>query len=267
MRYLAFFSYCSDTQVMQCYQPILLVILDLCKKFIVLIAYIMCLLSFLASSSRTQQALQWWFRRQSMQLSLEAEKIRDGLLQESFTMRRTLELSLLDNVEISTKKSQDCLKTIENFYHCLEQLSDRLSPAYIEDSLPLAIQWVIESWRYNPNLKFQLDLPAHWRHEQPDRSQIILRALDELLRITSSELLTEISIYVSLKLQGDVGELIVHISYPDVPTLVFYSGLKDLKYLSQTFRFLTSGQCFCRRKDLTVDWYFRWVTQENRHLS
>lgn len=219
----------------------------------------MSLLWFRAYYLRTQQALQWWFRRQSMQMCRESEKIRDGLLQESFSMRRSLELSLVDNVEISTKKSEDWLKKVENLHHSLEELSDRLSPAYIEDSLPLAIEWLLTKWRSrNPRLKFEMELPAHWRHEPPDRSMVILRVLDELLRITSSELLTDISIHVSLKLQGDIGELIVHISYLDLPTLVSYYNLKDLEYLSQTFRFLTSGQCFRRRKKLSVVWYFCW---------
>lgn len=219
----------------------------------------MGLLWLLASYLRAQQALQWWSQRQSMQLFREAEKIRDGLLQESFTMRRSLELSLIDDVELSTKTSEDWLKKIQGFHYSLDQLSDRLSPAYIEDSLPLAIQCVVERWRTcNPRLKIEMELPEPWRHEPPDRSMVILRALDELLRITSSELLTEISMHISLKQQGDLGELIVHISYPNVSTLICYSRPKELQYLSQTFRFLTSGQCFCRRKKLTVAWYFRW---------
>ena len=103
----------------------------------------------------------------------------------------------------------------------------------------------------------------NWKHEPPERSLVILRVLDELLQITLSELLKNISICISLKLQGNISELIVYISYPDAPTFISYSGLKELEYLSQTFRLLTSGQCFCRSKKLTVAWYFRWVTQEN----
>jgi hypothetical protein len=227
----------------------------------------MNLLWLLASYFRTQRALQWWSQRQSIQLAHEAKKIRDGLLQESFTMRRSLELSLLE-FELSTNRRQDWLKKIDKFHHSLEQLSDCLYPAYIEDSLPLAINCVVESWQtYNQRLKFETELPRHWRHEPPERSLIILKVLDELIRIISSESLTEILIHISLKLQGKVGELMVHISYPDLTTLVFYSNLKDLEYLSQTFQFLTSGQCFRRRKDLTVAWYFRWVTQEDKPVG
>lgn len=206
--------------------------------------------------------MQWWQQRQSRRLSCEAEKIRDGLLQESFTIRRSLELSLLKEDSTSTKLNQDLLKKTEKLYHCLKQLSERLSPAYIEDSLPLAIQCVVESWQTsNSNVKIEMELPAVWRQEPLDRSLLILKILDELLQMSSSELVTELSIHISLKEQGNIGELIVHISYPDVPTLVSYWSREDLEYLSQTFQFLIAGQCCRLREELTIVWYFRWFTQ------
>lgn len=196
-------------------------------------------------------------------MSTEAEKIRDDLLQESFAIRRSLELAIGGDGSASTGISGDCLKTIENFHHSLQQLSDRLSPAYIEDSLPLAIQGVVEPWRTgNPRLKINMDLPAWWSHEPPERSLVILKILDELLRITSSELLTDILINISLTLLGNIGELSVHISYPDTSTFDANSNQKELEYLSLTFEFLTSGQCCRRNKELTAAWYFRWFRQK-----
>jgi hypothetical protein len=225
----------------------------------------MSLCCFPASYLRSQRALQWWQQRQSGRLSCEAEKIRDGLLQESFTIRRSLELSLLNEDSTSTKLNQDLLKKTENLYHCLNQLSDRLSPAYIEDSLPLAIQCLVESWqRCNSNVQIEMDLPTVWKQEPRDRSLLILRILDELLKIMLSELVTELLIHISLKQQEKIGELIVHISYPDILTLDSHWRRKDLDYLSQTFQFLTSGQCFRRREELTVAWHFRWMTQSDK---
>ena len=234
-------------------------------EIIVLIACIVSLLWVGASYVKAKQALQWWQARQSMRLFTEAEKIRDGLLQESFAMHRSLERSLADHVSLSTNSSQDWLNNIQEFYHSLKQLSDYLSPAYIEDSLPLAIQSVVEAWQTdNSRIKIEIDLPANWKHEPPDRSLIILRILDELLQITLAELLTNRLIQISLKAQGDVGELIVHISYPDRHSLLSRNNLKELEYLRQTFRFLTSGQCCRRTQGLTVVWCFRWVMQVDR---
>lgn len=215
-----------------------------------------------ASYQKSKRALQWWQKRQSRHLSCEAEKIRDGLLQESFTIRRSLELSLLNEKANSTALNQELLKKMEKLDRSLQQLSERLSPAYIEDSLPLAIHSLVEFWiSSHSNLKIEMDLPADLWQEPFERSLVILRILDELLLITGAELTTELSIHISLKHQGNVGELIVQISYPDVPTLVSYWSREDLEYLSQTFQFLISGQCCRRREELTVVWCFRWITQ------
>lgn len=236
-------------------------ILDLYQKLIVALVSVSSLFWLFGAFLRVRRALQWWSRRQSFHLLGEAKQIQDGLLQESFVLRRSLEQSLVEDVEPSAKSRQEWLKQIEKFHHDLERLSDRLSPAYVEDSLPLAIQSLVKLRQTcHPRLKIEIELPVHWRHEPPDRCLIILRALDELLQITSSKLLTE-SIRISLKLQGDLAELIVDIADPNKPTLISYSDLKELEYLSQSFRILTSGNCFCRRKYLTVAWYFQWVSQ------
>ncbi len=218
----------------------------------------MTFVRFLASYHRTQKALKWWSCRQSTKLFLEAEKIRDGLLQESFTIRRTLELLPVDHQDASVNTNQDVLKKIDNFHHSLAQLSDRLFPAYLPDSLPMAIECVLEPWETSDKqVDFNIDLPTYWRHEPAERSLIILSALEELLRITLPEGLTQTSIYINLKQQKKTGELMVQITYPDISTLALCSS-PELGYLSESFRFLTSGKCFYRSKNLSVAWYFCW---------
>jgi hypothetical protein len=235
---------------------------------IVSIALSLSLLWLVGSYLQIRRALQWWSRRLSIQLLREAENIRDGLLQDSFTMRRSLELSLGDNVEVLVKKNRDWLRQFESFHDSLGQLSDRLSPAYIEDSLPLAIQALVERWQKGSVIpvKIDLELPQHWTQEPADRSLLLLGTLDELLRITLSELLTELKILICLKRHKDMGELSVHISYPNEATLVSYSGFKELQYLSQVFQFLTSGQCFRQRRGLIVVWCFRWHSPQRGRI-
>ena len=216
----------------------------------------MTLFLFFASYFKTQRALQWWTQRQARQLSNEAEKIRDGLLQESFAIRRSLELS--NSAEISPKISLDLLNQIEQLYRSLEQLSEQIFPLYLDHSLPLAIQSLVELWRSrNPRLSWQLDLPTEWRHDCSEHRITVLKVLEELLEITSSQLSTETPVYISLKLQGNVVKLIVHTTYSDASSLI--SNAKELEYLSQTFRFLTAGRCFRRRNALKVAWYFSWA--------
>jgi hypothetical protein len=219
----------------------------------------MTLVRFLPAYHRIQQALQWWSSRQSMKLFLEAEKIRDGLLQETFTIRRNLDLVAVENLNFSSNQTQDYLKQIDQFHHSLVQLSNRLFPESLQDNFPLAIECLLEPWlAAHPHLYFHLDLPVSWRHEQAEHSLIVLSALDELLTISLPHILTPITIYISLKPQKNFGQLNVQIHYPDVTTFICRSSLPELDYLCDTVQLLTSGRCFYRTNNRKVIWYFCW---------
>lgn len=233
--------------------------ITLCMQIILLAAYLMTFFYFLKSYYKIQQALQWWSSRQSIQLFLEAEKIRDDLLQESFIIRRSLDLLTIEHPNLSPKQTQECLKKVDDFHHSLVKLSDRLFPTSLQDSLPLAIEYLLRPWLIShPCRYFYIDMPASWRDEPAERSMIVLRALEELLIITIPEIVTPASIYISLKQQENLAQLIVTISYPDVSTLVLYSHLPELDYLGQSFRVLTGGNCFYSSQNLNAIWYFCW---------
>ncbi|MFQ4144506.1 hypothetical protein [Chlorogloeopsis sp. ULAP02] len=228
-------------------------------QIIILIVYIITLILFVKSYYKVQQAIQWWSCQQSLKLFLEAEKIRDDLLQESFIIRRSLELLPVESRELSTNKTQEFLKKIDNFHQSLAQLSDRLFPVYLQDSLPFAIQSLLEPWLISySHIYFHIDLPSAWRQEPTERSLVLLRALEELLKITLSEALTQTSIYIRLEQKANLGYLWVQINYPDVSTLVFYTNLPELDYLCESFKFLTSGKCVCRSKNLSLNCQFSW---------
>lgn len=213
----------------------------------------------LLSYLKTQQALQWWYRRQSIQLGCEADQIRNGLLQESLAMRRTLELSIEDSLEISHRLGQNLIDKIEEFHDSLDRLVDRLEPPYSQDSLPLAIQYIIESWRERiDRVNIDLDLPIEWRYEPPEISRIVLMALNELLRIIFSESLPELSIKVCLKIKEELAELMVQVSRSDGDIVISDSGLQDWEYLSQSFQFLAPGESLHQHQDSNEVWYFRW---------
>ena len=221
-------------------------------------------LRFFVSYFKTEKALQWWSKRQSMHLFQESHKIRDQLLQESFILRRSIERDLADNAELLSQNHQAWLNQLEQLHHSLEKLSDRLVPAYTEDSLPIAIQCLINSWQIrNPPVKFQLDLPTGLREEQPERNLLIVKILDELLRINLANNSKQILIYIGLKRLSNVGELTIQATYTDNCTIIKPYKSEELEYLSETFRVLTSGQCFYRQEDSKISWYFSWELQEN----
>lgn len=219
----------------------------------------MTIISFLTPYHRVQKALQWWSYRQSARLLLEAEQIRDGLLQETFTMRRNLDLLFLDDLSLPNDKVQDSIKRIENFHHSLVKLSDRLFPESLQDSFPLAIESLVEPWLVsNPHLHFHIDMPISWRHEPGERGLIILTLLQELLTVTLSELLRPVSIYISLKSNNGLGKLTVKINYSQTSSIFFNSSLIELDYLSRSCQLLTSGKCIYHIQNLTVSWCLSW---------
>lgn len=219
----------------------------------------MSVLRFIASYLKTRQAVQWWSKRQSMHLLQESHNIRDQLLQQSFTIRRRIERDLADSSSPSTENGQIWLNQLEQFNYSLESFSDRLVPAYSEDSLPLAIQYLVQSWKTRqPQLKFQLDLPVSWKQEPSERNLIIVKILDELLRITLGETSTHDFIHIGLEQPSQVLSLKVNITYQNKANVVNLTHLKDLEYLCEIFQVLTSGKCEHYREDLKASWDFRW---------
>ncbi|WP_143046384.1 hypothetical protein [Trichormus sp. NMC-1] len=215
----------------------------------------------MTSEEMIQKALQWWSYRQSIKLFLEAERIRDGLLQESFIIRRSLDVLMIDNLSLSIDGIQEHIKKVDNFHHSLVQLSDRLCPTLIQDSLPLSIEYLLEPWlSSHPHLYFHIDMPDYWRHEPTEYSLIILRILEELLilALPESELLIAFSVYIKLRQIGNMGQLVVKISYPDISTLIFHSQLPELEYLYHSFKFLISGKCLYYKRNLRSSWHFYW---------
>lgn len=217
------------------------------------------MIMFVNTYHRMQQSLQWWSFRQSLKLSMEADKIREELLQELFTVRRNLELSAINNQELSIDKTQDSLKQINHLHRSLSQLSDRLFPSYLQDNFPLAIASLLERWILSyPYLNFHISMPFSWRYESAEYSLIVLNALEELFVITLPELLTPTSINISLQQKHTLAQLVVKITHPDISILMPYSSLIELDYLCETFRILTSGKLFYRRNKYAVAYYFYW---------
>jgi len=210
---------------------------------------------FLMTLIQTRQALKWWMGRQSAQLWHRSEQIRDGMLQEMFTIRRGLELSLIGNAGASAQESEVWLSQMEKLHSSLETLSNDLSPLYLEDSLPLAIQSVLEAERQIlPQMT--LSLPAQWHYEAPERSRIILTAFHELIRLAKPDRGT--SLRVGLEAEAGWNQLTVQWVYADLLTAREVCSSREAAYLSRAFQYLAAGQCFFQREGLILKWFFRW---------
>jgi hypothetical protein len=232
-----------------------------CLSIVISIAVVFCLVK---SHKQTQRALIWWNSRQLMRMYQQGEMIQNGLLQESFVIRRHLEVSLLNPSVSQQQQEKYYLATIEKFHHSLKELSDYLFPAHIDDSLPLAIRHILAKWESQiPKLNFQIELPNDWHHESVFISSVILIALEDLLQIISPTISHKLSLSVSLKSQKSWNELTVNFSGIQIFNKSNNSNLSELDYLRRAFIFLTLGECFYQKNNNDEIWYFRWRSPEN----
>jgi hypothetical protein len=215
---------------------------------------------------RQKKALQWWFHQQSLQLWHESERIRNDIFQEMFVIRRYFESSFHNN-DSTPNDLQDCLDRFEWLQKSLDTLNHQLCPAYAEECLPLAIQSLLNEWQMTlPKLQIETELPTEWNLESFERSYTILTTLDELLKIVLLTSLENPCLSVNLKANHHWANLVVRVH--DTDTLKLFSILKvrELNYVYQSFRWLTSGRCFFQKDGGDLVWCFRWKFDANGKL-
>lgn len=222
----------------------------------IIVGLFLLLLRALVAYYQARQSLQWWYQRQSLKLRHEAEEIRNGLLQESFALRRSLELSLINQNE---SLESACLETMQGFHTSLKDLSDRLSPPFIDESLPHAIQYAIDAWQtHYPAVMMTATLPEDWQPDGYEQRRAILMVMDELLHLRLSELPAIEAITVHLQHQRQKGELTIQFSYSSSSSPNVYQASSSFDHLKRVFRFLTSGNCSYRCTPSAMTWNFHW---------
>lgn len=219
---------------------------------------VVCLLLWLRSLTayvQAQRSLHWWHGRQAMKLRHEAEELRNGVLQETFVLRRNLEVSL---AAFGEAPDDPDLKRVEKVYGALKDLSDRLSPPYIDESLPHAIQHRLQEWqsRY-PAMPMAAIVPEDWHLDRYEHHRAILMVLDELLDLSLAAEPAPESISLHLWQQSQQAHLTLQFIYPEAAgNSVFNpSHLRDFQHI---FRFLMQGRCACRAIDSAICWHFSW---------
>lgn len=234
----------------------------------VLIAEILLVLSGVAfvaglwvSRRETRRSLQWWQSRQNLALAQAAEAIRNGLLQESFVVRRNLELAL-----IAADQAPDCgpeasLLALESFHTALKDLSDRLSPAYVEDHFPLAVQHWLTGWQAQcPTILMQGHWPEIWSNESDDQHRFLLMILEALFQLFCSGTIAVSPSQVQLVLQQmqDQHQLQIQFHYEASPLPLPPTVCQNVAHLRRIFRLMTAGHCRYRRHEATLTWFLHW---------
>jgi hypothetical protein len=210
-----------------------------------------------------EEALQWWYHKKLGQLESEANLIREQLLQESFVMRRSLELSSIKSNEFVSPSRQQYVVQLENFHSSLKAISDRLFPPCINEGLPFALQYSVKKWREQfPGCQFKLDLPLNWRQKAQAPNFITLNIAEELLLVQIGESLTKNLIIIELK-QNSLNhqlnnQLKITFVEQESNKQLLRNNQQELKYLQKSFECLTLGSC---KNTLTKDsniWSFKW---------
>lgn len=224
--------------------------------FLLLIGVLMWLAVF---HWQTQQALRWWFEQQHDWLCREAEQVRNGPLQNTFVMRRQLEMNS-DSLSKPLTEQPAWIAQVTQLNGQLVRLSDELSPPYLETSLPLAIQ----AWAQDECLPgLMLCLLPSWPAEPTARVSLLLSMLTHLLRwsmqadepptVASLELGQQVSWGVQ-----PVGVLTVRLDYPTAAAADEVGRSPHSVFLSRAFAVLAPGRCTQRQQQQRIVWQFRW---------
>ncbi len=173
-------------------------------------------------------------------------------------MRRHLESPVPSSTETQHKLDKRYLESIEKFHDSLKELSDYLYPAYIDESLPLAIQHLLDTWKNRSSLNVEYELPTEWGDETCERIHLVLMLLEEFLRILVSEVTNNPTVCVKLKQEKTLSELIIEVTNSKESDLTDIKTSDDIFHLSRTVEILLFGKCYRHRRHQTETWYLRW---------
>lgn len=228
-----------------------------------IIGWVTTLYTWKQNRQRQQKAWQWWYQQQTLQSHQTAESIRDGLLQQTFGFRRYLEgqspNSQTPNAKSATSEyTGQWLRRFQSFHHSLETLSDELSPPFVADSLPHAIQFMIKGGQQPNELPpIELSLPTNWYRTQstPQQNQTVLSILNTLLSLLLPIGRGVTQIEVNLSQQNTVNTLILKIKYSGQSSI---QNQSELEYLKEIFHSLTAGQLKITRETLLTTSCLSW---------
>ncbi|MFG6100725.1 hypothetical protein D0962_02950 [Leptolyngbyaceae cyanobacterium CCMR0082] len=213
-----------------------------------------------------QQAWLWWHGAQASQLHNQAESIRDDVLQQTFAFRRYLENTLIgkNSNQTDVAQAEQWLGRLQALYQSLEQLSNQLSPPFITDSLPLALQFIVTHWQQtHPGLIVQLKNSPSWTDSSLNNNQIILSITIRILELLpNGDDSDEQRLDIALDHQQNSRTLtLTHRG--GQPQNAKSLDVKKITHLKEIFHTLTSGKLDVSNQGNSVTCQLSWQDQEN----
>lgn len=202
-----------------------------------------------------RQAWHWWYTQRQQQQHTQAEIVRDGLLQEAFALRRYLEK---DNH--SQDGAVSCLEQFNQFYQSLENLSNELSPPFVEDSLPLALQFLLKK---HSQVETSLDLDTDWPCDDTENKRTILSIVAELLPLLMPETQTQdlkIPLNVRLQHTETMNSLQLTRNMLNQQSKLLLLNSTEVQYLKEIFHSLMSGTLDINQDGIELTCQLSWPT-------
>ena len=260
-------------------------------------------MSWWQSQKRLRQRLawQWWHKQQTQQLHHTAESIRGGLLQQTFAFRRYLESSIQENLEkerikakivgIESSLSKDSsigslqvehaslsafdnerhyeqqkhwLEKLQTLYQSLEDLSNELSPPFLADDLPLALNFAVQNRRYATSaLRTDLILPTDGSSDlaqrgSSDKNQLVLSVLMELLTLLIGKRDTAKYLKIVLSRESMLHTIKITIEDSNAKALQAAAAKLEVQYLKEIFHSLVTGELEIVCEKISLVGYLRW---------
>lgn len=202
------------------------------------------------ATRQQQQAWHWWHNQQQQQQHTQAEIVRDGLLQEAFALRRHLEKS-----DHSKSENAPYLEQFNQFYRSLENLSNELSPPFVEDSLPLALQFLL---KHHGQSETSLDLESDtdWSSDGTDSNRTIISLVAELLPLLMQE--AQAPLKIRLRREGNLNNLQLTRNIFDQQSTESLPNSTEIQYLKEIFHSLMSGTLDISQDDVGLNCQLSW---------
>ncbi len=225
---------------------------------------------------RQKLAWQWWQAQQTQHLHHQAESIRDGLLQQTFAFRRYLESAeqntskLAGSAQPAAEQAGCWLERFQGFYQSLESLSNELSPPFVADNLPLALQFVLKDWarcqrlsqeESQPPVALQFEIPSDWPPSSPQKNQIILSTVIRLLSTLMPLGDLPKKLQLTLSRESALCRLTFRLSGSDPQTLQNMSKKPEVQHLKEIFHSLVAGRLEISHEGAALAGQFCWRDQ------
>lgn len=225
---------------------------------------------------RQQSAWQWWHQQRTLQLHGTAESIRNDLLQQTFAFRRYLENTAAERsttaddmhpqhaIRRKHEPSEQWLEKLQTLHQTLENLSNELSPPFLSDNLPLALNFMVHYRRYTiSTLSIDLKLPTDWPFDlsqqgSPIKNQLVLSVLTELLTLLLDHRETAQHLRITLHREATTRLLSVDVEDSDTDALQCIAQKPEVRHLQEIFYSLAGGQLALGVEGAALTSCLRW---------